>query len=118
VSPSIITYVPTTDPLTGLPTTNPERAFVGGDKEAILNVEYTIPLLKDAGLKGVVFFDAGNVYGENQDIFSSFQMSYGAGIRWVSPMGPLRLEYGIPLNPRDGIDKSSGRFEFSIGSFF
>lgn len=118
VSPSIITYVPTTDPLTGLPTTNPERAFVGGDKEAILNVEYTIPLLKDAGLKGVIFFDAGNVYGENQDMFSSVLMSYGAGIRWVSPMGPLRLEYGIPLNPRDGIDKSSGRFEFSIGSFF
>ncbi|ANA39948.1 MULTISPECIES: outer membrane protein assembly factor BamA [Geobacter] len=118
VSPSIITYVPTTDPLTGLPTTNPERAFVGGDKEAILNVEYTIPLLKDAGLKGVLFFDAGNVYGENQDMFSSVLMSYGAGIRWVSPMGPLRLEYGIPLNPRDGIDKSSGRFEFSIGSFF
>jgi outer membrane protein insertion porin family len=33
-------------------------------------------------------------------------------------MGPLRLEYGIPINPRDGIDDPGGRFEFSIGGFF
>jgi outer membrane protein insertion porin family len=33
-------------------------------------------------------------------------------------MGPLRIEYGIPYNPRIGIDKSSGRIEFSMGSFF
>lgn len=95
-----------------------DPSYTGGDKEAIFNVEYNFPLLKDAGLKGVVFFDAGNVYDDNENMFSSFRMSYGAGIRWVSPMGPLRLEYGIPINPRDGIDKSSGRFEFSIGSFF
>ena len=44
--------------------------------------------------------------------------SYGFGIRWASPMGPLRLEYGIPINPRPGIDSSSGRFEFAIGSMF
>jgi outer membrane protein insertion porin family len=45
-------------------------------------------------------------------------MSYGAGIRWQSPIGPLRLEYGFPLNPRSDIDSKSGRFEFSIGSMF
>jgi outer membrane protein insertion porin family len=45
-------------------------------------------------------------------------MSYGAGIRWQSPMGPLRLEYGIPVNPRQGIDNPGGKFEFSIGSMF
>ncbi|CAG0962627.1 Outer membrane protein assembly factor BamA [Geobacteraceae bacterium] len=95
-----------------------DPSYTGGDKEAIFNVEYNFPLLKDAGLKGVAFFDVGNVYDDNENMFSSFRMSYGAGIRWVSPMGPLRLEYGIPINPRDGIDKSSGRFEFSIGSFF
>ncbi|WP_306533220.1 outer membrane protein assembly factor BamA [Geobacter sp.] len=95
-----------------------DPSYTGGDKEAIFNVEYNFPLLKDAGLKGVAFFDVGNVYNDNENMFSSFRMSYGAGIRWVSPMGPLRLEYGIPINPRDGIDKSSGRFEFSIGSFF
>ncbi|WP_298268188.1 outer membrane protein assembly factor BamA [Geobacter sp.] len=117
VSPSIITNIENVDQ-NGQKTTTPERAFIGGDKEAIFNAEYTFPLIKAAGLKGVLFFDAGNVYGENQDMMSSFRMSYGAGIRWTSPLGPLRLEYGIPLNPRDGIDKKSGRFEFSIGSFF
>lgn len=99
-------------------TSSGDPTYIGGDKEAIFNLEYTFPLLKDAGLKGVAFFDAGNVYDNSQTMFSSFRMSYGAGIRWISPMGPLRLEYGIPINPRDGIDKSSGRFEFSIGSFF
>jgi outer membrane protein insertion porin family len=33
-------------------------------------------------------------------------------------MGPLRIEYGIPFNPRPGIDNSRGRLEFSIGGFF
>ncbi len=95
-----------------------DESFIGGNKEAIFNVEYTFPLIKDAGLKGVAFFDVGNVYDKGETMFSSFRMSYGAGIRWVSPLGPLRLEYGIPINPRDGVDKSSGRFEFSIGTFF
>ncbi len=93
-------------------------AFIGGDTEAYFNFEYKFPLVKDAGLKGVLFFDAGDSYNGIDNIFSRIQASYGFGIRWSSPMGPLRLEYGIPLNPRSGIDKSSGRIEFSIGSFF
>jgi len=95
-----------------------ERAYVGGDTEAILNVEYTLPLIKEAGLKGVVFFDAGNAADGISDTFSDIRMSYGFGIRWFSPIGPLRLEYGIPVNPRDDIDDEGGKLEFSIGSFF
>jgi outer membrane protein insertion porin family len=45
-------------------------------------------------------------------------MSYGAGIRWASPIGPLRLEYGIPVNPRANIDNGKGQFVFSIGTMF
>lgn len=92
--------------------------YVGGVKENVFNVDYVFPIIKDAGLKGVVFFDMGNSYASNQEYFSNMLMSYGAGLRWNSPMGPLRLEYGFPLNPRTGIDKKSGRFEFSIGGFF
>ena len=92
--------------------------YVGGVKEAVVNVDYVFPIVKDFGLKGVAFFDAGNSYAAGQQIFSKMLMSYGAGVRWYSPMGPLRLEYGIPVNPREGIDKKSGRFEFSIGGFF
>jgi outer membrane protein insertion porin family len=95
-----------------------DGVYLGGVKEAIFNIDYTFPIIKDAGLKGVVFFDTGNSYGSNEQMFSKMLMSYGLGMRWNSPMGPLRLEYGIPINPRDGIDKKSGRFEFSIGGFF
>jgi outer membrane protein insertion porin family len=94
------------------------NAFVGGDTEAYINVEYQFPILKDAGLKGVLFVDAGNANNGIDKIFSRIQASYGFGFRWLSPMGPLRIEYGIPYNPRIGIDKSSGRIEFSMGSFF
>lgn len=97
--------------------TNPQ-IFLGGNKEFFGNTEFTFPLLAEAGVKGVVFFDYGNAYGEDTKWFSSILMSYGAGIRWASPIGPLRLEYGFPVNPRIGLDNKAGRFEFSIGSLF
>jgi outer membrane protein insertion porin family len=93
-------------------------AFIGGDAEAVFNAEFVFPILKDAGLKGVLFFDAGNSYEKVGDMFSGFLASYGLGFRWMSPMGPLRLEYGIPINPRTGVDKTTGKLEFSIGGFF
>lgn len=92
--------------------------YTGGDSEFYSNTEYVIPLLKDAGLKGVAFFDIGNSVDGLQNIGKKLQMSYGGGIRWFSPIGPLRLEYGIPINPRLGLDDKKGRLEFSIGSFF
>ncbi len=118
VCPVQTTYLKTINPVTGLATTIPSNVFLGGIKEAVLNADYVFPIIKDAGLKGVVFFDAGNAYGPGEQYFSKVLMSYGLGVRWYSPMGPLRLEYGIPVNPRQGIDSSSGKFEFSIGGFF
>jgi outer membrane protein insertion porin family len=104
--------------INGVATRTDQRSFVGGDTEAFFNVEYLLPLIKEAGLKGVLFLDAGNAYDGVDKLFSRFQSSYGFGFRWFSPIGPLRLEYGIPINPRDGIDKASGKLEFSIGGFF
>jgi outer membrane protein insertion porin family len=115
VSPTIVTKSTTPD-VNGV--FSESTAFIGGNKEAVLNAELTFPLLKDVGLKGVTFFDIGNSYGEGEALMSSFRASYGGGIRWFSPIGPLRLEYGIPINPRDGIDSKSGKLEFSIGAFF
>jgi outer membrane protein insertion porin family len=91
-----------------------QNIYLGGSKEAFGNVELTFPLLTDVGLKGVAFFDYGNSF----DTFDTVLMSYGLGIRWASPIGPLRLEYGIPVNPRTNIDSKSGRLEFSIGAMF
>jgi outer membrane protein insertion porin family len=122
VSPFVLVNVTTTtqnpNGTGGNSSTQLTRAYIGGDKEAFFNAEYTFPLLKDVGLKGVAFFDAGNAYDTNQKYFSTVKTSYGGGIRWFSPIGPLRLEYGIPLNPRDGIDSPGGKLEFSIGGFF
>ncbi|MBC7961776.1 MAG: outer membrane protein assembly factor BamA [Steroidobacteraceae bacterium] len=95
-----------------------EPVYLGGNTQFYGNTEFTFPLLQEVGVKGVVFFDYGNSFDYQSKIFDSLLMSYGGGIRWASPIGPLRLEYGFPLNPRSGIDRSSGRFEFSIGSLF
>lgn len=114
ISPYVI--IPHYDPITGIKN-DEDEAYIGGDTEAYLNAEYTFPLIKEAGVKGVLFYDIGNAADGVSDTFSDMLASYGFGIRWFSPIGPLRLEYGIPLNARDGIDKS-GKIEFSIGSFF
>ena len=93
--------------------------YLGGNKEVNGNAEFSFPILADVGVKGVLFFDYGNSTSDTYaKMFGSLLMSYGGGIRWASPLGPLRLEYGVPVNPRSGLDSPGGRFEFSIGSLF
>ncbi len=88
---------------------------VGGYKMYFTNVELTFPLKEDMGLIGLVFFDAGNVWKKNEMFDLDLYKSVGFGIRWNSPMGPLRLEYGYPL---DNLKDNKGKFEFSVGRFF
>ena len=96
--------------------------FVGGETEAFFNFEYTFPLFEELKIKGVTFFDVGNAWsddddtGEDADPFGSWRYSTGAGIRWLSPMGPMRFEYGYNLAARDYEAKS--KFDFMIGRFF
>lgn len=104
------------DPQTGETTEVEDFEYIGGVKDAFFNLEYTFPLIKDAGLKGVLFFDVGNAWADDEDYFSDMRYSTGWGIRWMSPMGPLRLEWGYNLDPREG--EESSEFEFSIGRFF
>ncbi|TMA90746.1 MAG: outer membrane protein assembly factor BamA [Deltaproteobacteria bacterium] len=99
---------------------------VGGNKELITNWEIEFPIFGGAGLRGVVFYDAGNVFSETENFFQSSQRngtlplglfhSVGFGIRWFSPLGPLRFETGFPLTRRP-IDDTY-LFEFTIGNFF
>ena len=90
---------------------------VGGTKMGFTNLEYIFPLFKEAGLMGVTFFDAGNVWDPSETIDFDLKKSVGAGIRWYSPIGPLRFEYGYALDtiPNQG---GKGKFEFSVGQFF
>ena len=88
--------------------------YVGGTKMLNFNAEYRFPLLKEQGVVGLVFFDAGNAFDDSAFWNpSSLKKSAGAGVRWYSPIGPLRLEYGFKLD-RQG-DESPGKWEFSVG---
>ena len=90
---------------------------IGGEKMAFANFEFIFPILKNAGLSGVVFYDVGNVWTKDQDYsFDDVRSSYGGGFRYLSPLGPLRIEYGRVIDPRD--DEAEGNWEFSMGTTF
>jgi len=88
---------------------------IGGDTELLGNAEYIVPLPLNIRLAG--FFDTGNVYGFGVK-FDPTDLRYaaGAGVRWLSPFGPIRLDYGVNLDRRTGED--FGAFHFSVGSPF
>ena len=93
---------------------------IGGDKYVQLNVDLVFPLLKDQGVYGGIFFDTGRVYGDNETVEldpSDLRQSAGLGLRWLSPMGPVRIEYGFILDPEDD-DSGPGNWEFSMASAF
>ena len=93
---------------------------VGGTMSLVQNVEIEFPVIPPAQVRGVVFLDAGNafggLYGNEPFRFEDIRLSAGFGIRWNSPMGPLRFEWGFPLSPKPG--ERNQVFEFTIGSFF
>ena len=91
---------------------------IGGNKELIGNLEYVFPLVTEVAFKGVFFFDVGNTWAQGQWPWDGVQLryAYGAGVRWYSPMGPLRFEMGWNLNPGPGEAKRV--MEFTIGTAF
>ncbi len=89
------------------------RDVIGGSHQLILNNELIFPLVRALGLKGVVFFDAGNAFSVAEGIdVNEMRLAVGAGIRWLSPIGPLRIEVGFPLNEREGDDTQIVQFSF------
>ncbi len=91
---------------------------VGGEKQLFFNFEYIFPILKEAGIRGVLFFDTGNAYRSSESYFSDMRKSAGFGVRWQSPFGPLRLEMGFNLDRESKYDESSSEFHFTMGSMF
>jgi outer membrane protein insertion porin family len=87
----------------------------GGTSEILGTVEYVIPL--PFGLRVALFFDIGNVYGFDTK-FDPTDLRYGpgGGIRWQSPFGPIRVDYGLNIDRRAG--EGPGAFHFSVGSPF
>jgi outer membrane protein insertion porin family len=92
---------------------------IGGNVEALGTVEYQIPLF--FGIKAAVFYDVGQVWGPDisqgtRIDIGDVRHGMGAGLRWNSPFGPIRVDYGIKLDQRKG--ESFGNFNFSAGSSF
>lgn len=89
----------------------------GGKQQLYYNLEFQFPLIKEAGILGVLFYDIG--YADDTLKISDFKSDVGFGFRWFSPIGPLRFEWGFALNPDSKFgEDSDGQFMFSIGSPF
>jgi len=115
---------------------------LGGNMQIIWNSEVEFPLFKKVGISGVLFYDMGNAFNLEKrycssqrgnlaistkfdpcfvdrlpdSLISGLRKSVGFGFRWFSPIGPLRFEWGIPLDAQQGEDPLV--FEFTIGNFF
>lgn len=99
--------------------TEEERSFnKGGLLSVLTTFELEHPLIKEAGLKWVLFYDAGNVYEDASGIEGKYPLrqDYGFGFRWFSPIGVLRFEFGYPINPQD--TEEGQQFHFDIGQLF
>jgi outer membrane protein insertion porin family len=89
---------------------------IGALNQLFFNAEWIFPVFPKAGLNGVVFFDYGKGFDNSSDFFSILRPAAGFGIRWNSPLGPIRLELGFNLNRKSG--ERSSVFDFSMGRAF
>jgi outer membrane protein insertion porin family len=100
---------------------------VGGNKELIFNFEYNFPIVPAARLKGVFFYDMGRAFDDNLLVneqpdeptkisIRELRQTWGFGFWWLSPIGPLRFEWGFIIDKKP-TDQPS-KFEFNIGTLF
>jgi outer membrane protein insertion porin family len=98
----------------------PKDAFgnsIGGNRKLTGTAEILFPMPgaeQDRSLRLAAFVDGGQVYAEKIELG---ELRYAAGIAlfWSSPMGPLRLSFGYPLNAKDGDQKQQLQFTFGTG---
>jgi outer membrane protein insertion porin family len=114
---------------------------VGGNLLTSLNLELEVMMVPPANIKAVIFADVGNAFNTEQQYcqeaneidlpkadpcvpfaFRSLRYSMGFGFRWQSPIGPLRFEWGFPLDRRTRTSLLPGEdpvvFEFNVGTGF
>lgn len=89
---------------------------IGAKRAIIFNIEYLFPIVAEMKLKGLIFVDIGKGYNEGEKFGSNMKYTSGFGFRWFSPLGPIKIDYGINLNRKEGESKS--KIEFGFGSFF
>ena len=88
---------------------------LGGDVLLIANLEFRFPVRGDLG--AVIFADVGNVFADPQSVsIDEVRETLGLGVRYATPIGPVRLDWGYLLDARPGEDPN--RFHFAIGHAF
>ncbi len=106
-------------PVVAQPSAQTSAFTIGGTEQLFFNFEFEFPIFQQVGIRGVSFVDGGNAFDRNADYMdklNQFRFAWGFGVRWFSPIGPLRFEWGFPFNPID--NEQDSVFEFSIGNFF
>ena len=110
---------------------------IGGNMQLFYNLEIEFPIVQEVGIRGVVFTDGGNAWNLNDQLCNAapaaggtsandpctvnpldLRTSWGFGIRWISPLGPLRFEWGIPFQRNPALQEQEIDFQFTIGNFF
>jgi outer membrane protein insertion porin family len=89
---------------------------IGGRSMARFTAEYTVPVIER--VRAAVFYDVGFVNAGSWNFGTgNVNSDVGVGVRLNLPIGPIRIDYGIPLQS-DRFNHSSGRFQFSVGYQF
>ncbi len=89
---------------------------VGGEASVAGSIEYTFPLVSK--IRGAAFFDMGNVYKTPGDFMDGIVASVGMGVRLNLPVGPIKLDYGIPVITDQWTEGETGAFSFNVGTIF
>ncbi len=90
---------------------------IGGESLLVSNIEYTVPIVDF--IKVATFFDTGQVWSKVRDFGSTgLKSGAGLGLRVKTPIGPINLDYGYPLDSEPGEQKRSGKFYFSVSRGF
>jgi outer membrane protein assembly factor BamA len=91
---------------------------VGGTQLFILNSEVRFPLHINKALAGVIFYDGGNVYSAINlpNFVNNYSNTVGIGLRYATPIGPIRIDVGRNLNPVPGI--SATQYYITLGQAF
>jgi outer membrane protein insertion porin family len=101
-------------------TSNPTPIYLGGPKKMVFNAEFITPFPgagNDRTLRLFGFTDIGRAFGEQEDVsLGELRASAGIGLSWISPMGPLRFSYAMPIRQQTS-DKIQ-RLQFQIGTSF
>ncbi len=93
------------------------QTMLGATKQLIFNNDFIFTISSEAKLSGVIFFDYGKGFEDNESVSLKLRKTAGIEGRWISPFGPLRAAYGLNLS-RTSERERQGVFEFTMGSMF